>query len=88
MASEAKVVLYGTRFCPYCIAAKNLLKKKGVSYEEILVSGGGEVRREIALRSGQNTVPQIFIADQPIGGFDELYELEQDGDLDALLQQA
>jgi len=87
MADEAKVVVYGTRFCPYCVAAKKLLKKKGVRYEDILLSTG-EMRREIQQRSGRRTVPQIFINDKSIGGFDELAELEEDGLLDALLQQA
>lgn len=87
MTAEAKVVVYGTRFCPYCMAAKKLLKKKGVRYEDILVSTG-EMRREIEQRSGQRTVPQIFVNDKSIGGFDELCELEEDGRLDALLQQA
>jgi glutaredoxin 3 len=87
VTDEARVVLYGTRFCPYCIAAKKLLKKKGVRYEDILVSTG-EMRREIEQRSGQRTVPQIFINDKSIGGFDELYGLEEDGLLDAMLQQA
>lgn len=87
MANEAKVILYGTRFCGYCVAARRLLKKKGVNYEDINVSGG-EMRRELAQRSGQTTVPQIFINDVAIGGFDELYELESDGDLDALLDSA
>ncbi len=87
MTAEAKVVVYGTRFCPYCVAAKKLLNKKGIHYEDILVSGG-EMRREIEQRSGQRTVPQIFINDQSIGGFDELSELEEDGLLDAMLEQA
>ena len=87
MAAEAKVVVYGTRFCPYCVAAKKLLNKKGIRYEDILVSTG-EMRREIEQRSGQRTVPQIFIDDKSIGGFDELSELEQDGLLDALLKPA
>ena len=87
MAAEAKVVVYGTRFCPYCVAAKKLLNKKGIRYEDILVSTG-EMRREIEQRSGQRTVPQIFINEKSIGGFDELSELEEDGLLDALLQPA
>lgn len=87
MAAKTKVVVYGTRFCPYCIAAKKLLKKKGIHYEDILVSSG-EMRREIEQRSGRRTVPQIFINDKSIGGFDELSELEEDGLLDTMLEQA
>ena len=87
MASAAKVVVYGTRFCPYCAAAKMLLKKKGINYEDILLSTG-EMRRDIEQRSGQRTVPQIFINNESIGGFDELSALEEDGLLDAFLEQA
>lgn len=87
MASAAKVVVYGTPFCPYCAAAKMLLKKKGINYEDILLSTG-EMRRDIEQRSGQRTVPQIFINNESIGGFDELSALEEDGLLDALLEQA
>jgi len=79
--------VYGTPFCPYCIAAKRLLNKKGVRFEDITVSTR-EMRREIEQRSGQRTVPQIFINDKPIGGFNELSELEEDGQLDGLLEQA
>jgi len=85
VASEAKVILYGTPFCSYCVAARRLLKKKGVNYEDITVLSH-EKRRELAQRSGQTTVPQIFINDEAIGGFDELYELEADGALDTLLE--
>ena len=60
---------------------------KGINYEDILLSTG-EMRRDIEQRSGQRTVPQIFINDKSIGGFDELSELEEDGLLDALLEQA
>ena len=87
MASAAKVVVFGTLFCPYCAAAKMLLKKKGINYEDILLSTG-EMRRDIEQRSGQRTVPQIFINNASIGGFDELSALEEDGLLDALLEQA
>jgi glutaredoxin 3 len=62
-----------------------LLKKKGVGYEEFSVSRDTSLRQQIELLSGRRTVPQIFIDDRPIGGFDELYELEQQGQLDDLL---
>ncbi len=87
MADRAHITVYGTPFCPYCIAAKRLLDKKGVNYEDISVSTR-EMRRELEQRSGQRTVPQIFINDKSIGGFDELSALEEDGLLDALLEQA
>jgi glutaredoxin 3 len=62
-----------------------LLKKKGVAWSDILVSRDPDVRREMERRSGRWSVPQIFIDDRPLGGFDELYALEQSGDLDRLL---
>ncbi len=88
MAAETNVVMYGTESCGYCAAARMLLKNKGVNFDDILVSNDDEARIELERRSGQRTVPQVFINDEPIGGFDELYALEQDGHLDALLEQA
>jgi glutaredoxin 3 len=87
MDDVKKVVMYGTKHCSYCGAAQMLLTKKGVDYEFILVSDA-RLRDEIERRSGQRTVPQIFIDDEPVGGFDELYALDQDGRLDALLAGA
>ncbi len=79
------VKMYVTMFCPYCVAAKTLLSKKGVAFEEIDATGNPGLRQEIMERSGQHTVPQIFISDEPIGGFSELNELEMCGELDELL---
>jgi glutaredoxin 3 len=87
MSDSVKVILYGTALCGYCVAARRLLKKKGINFEDIRVSDG-DTRRELAQRTGKNTVPQIFINDEAIGGFDELYALEEDGHLDALLARA
>lgn len=80
-----QVVVYGTQTCPYCTAARMLLKKKGVNFEDVLVSGNNELRQEMQRRSGGSTVPQIFIDDEPIGGFDDMYQLDQEGRLDTLL---
>lgn len=88
MDDKKKVVMYGTQFCSFCGAAQMLLTKKGVDYEFILVSDDDQLRQEIERRSGQRTVPQIFINDKPVGGFDELYALDQDGRLDTLLAGA
>ncbi|MEO8604618.1 MAG: glutaredoxin 3 [bacterium] len=79
------VVVYTTSSCPYCVQAKRLLDRKGVAYREIDVSADADKRAEMIKASGRRTVPQIFIAEQSIGGFDELYELEQEGRLDQLL---
>lgn len=81
-----KVKIYTTNYCPYCVAAKNLLSKKGVVYEEINVEGDAEKRRWLAETTGRTTVPQIFIEGTPVGGFDDIKALDQNGDLDKLLQ--
>lgn len=62
-----------------------LLKKKGVAFDEISVSGDTAMREQMEKLSGKRSVPQIFVGDQPVGGFDELYTLDQDGRLDELL---
>ena len=82
----AKVVIYSTNYCPYCDRAKSLLQMKGVQYEEIRVDRDDQKRLEMMEKSGRRTVPQIFIDDQPIGGFDDLWALEQQGKLDQLLK--
>jgi glutaredoxin 3 len=69
------------------MAARMLLKKKGVDYDEVLVTDDPAFREEMERRSNKTSVPQIFIGDQPIGGFDELYELEESGELDRMLNQ-
>jgi glutaredoxin 3 len=79
------VVIYTTRFCPYCISAKRLLDKKTVAYTEIKVDNNPALRQEMMQRSGRYTVPQIWIGDQHIGGCDDMYALERSGQLDNLL---
>ena len=81
-----EVKIYTTVSCPYCVQAKRLLTHKGVPYEEIDVTADPALRQAMIQASGRRTVPQIFIGEQSIGGFDELYELEQRGELDTLLQ--
>jgi len=85
--TQANVTLYGSDTCSYCSAARMLLKKKGISWQEVAVAFDPEKRQEMFARSGRRTVPQIFINDQPIGGFDELYALEKNGELDRLLSE-
>ena len=84
----ADVTIYTTVSCPYCVQAKRLLDHKGVAYAEIDVTGDYDRRQEMMRASGRRTVPQIFIDGQSIGGFDELYALEQSGELDVLLVRA
>ena len=81
-----EVVVYTTRWCPYCIRAKGLLNSKGISFNEIPVDGDRALREDMARRAGRTSVPQIWIGEQHIGGCDELYALERSGSLDSLLQ--
>jgi glutaredoxin 3 len=82
------VVVYGTRFCPYCVMAARLLDAKGVHYESIAVDREPGRRREMERRSGRHTVPQIFIGEMHVGGYSELAHLERAGRLDDLLADA
>lgn len=75
------VRLYSTLVCPYCIRAKLLLKERGIAYEEIDVTGDHDKRAWLVAATGRRTVPQIFIGDEPIGGFDELRQLDRAGEL-------
>ncbi len=82
---KAGVKMYSTRFCPYCIRAKQLLESKGVVYEDVSVDSDPSLRRQMMEESGRHTVPQIWINDRHIGGCDELFQLERQGELDELL---
>ena len=80
------VTIYTKSTCPYCHAAKDLLKKKGALFDEISVDGDRAAQMKMAVRAGgRSTVPQIFVGNKHIGGCDELYDLDADGKLDALL---
>lgn len=81
------VTLYTTRFCPYCIRARNLLDDKGVVYNDIAVDNDPRLRREMMARSGRTTVPQIWVGEQHIGGCDDLLMLERQGRLDEILER-
>lgn len=82
----AEIVMYTRMFCGFCVAAKRLLKKKGVAFQEIDASLKPDKRAEMMARSGGGrTFPQILINGQAIGGCTELYALEESGDLDRLL---
>jgi len=85
MAGMSKVQIYTTGWCPYCYAAKALLDDKGVAYDEIDASDSA-VRAEMIQRAhGRRTVPQIFIGDRHVGGYDEIAALERYGQLDPYL---
>lgn len=84
----AKVEVYTTSYCPYCVRAKSLLKSKGVAFEEIDVSGDAALREKMTeMSGGRRTVPEIFINGRIIGGYDELRALEVAGKLDPLLNE-
>jgi glutaredoxin 3 len=87
MSARADVLIYVTSWCPYCVAAKQLLKQKKVSFTEVDVDGRQDLRRWLVSASGQQTVPQVFINGQPAGGFSDLEALELEGKLDALLSE-
>jgi glutaredoxin 3 len=83
------ITVYTTAICPYCIRAKNLLKSKGYAYEEIDVSNDTTLRESMVQKAGgRRTVPQIFVGDTHVGGFDDLNALDRQGKLDALVQGA
>lgn len=81
------ITMYSTGTCPYCINAERLLKSKGVEItHKIRIDLEPERRAEMMERTGRRTVPQIFIGERHVGGFDELYALDRAGELDPLLE--
>ena len=85
----AAIDIYTIRYCPYCQEAKELLSQKGVTFHEIDATGNRQLRQEMIERAhGRSTFPQIFIGTTHVGGCDDLYELEQGGQLDPLLAEA
>lgn len=83
---SAKVLMYCTAVCPYCVRAEQLLNRKGVTaIEKIRVDLDPERREEMMARTGRRSVPQIYVGDTHVGGFDELAALDQAGRLDPLL---
>ncbi len=82
---STKVEVFTTGRCPYCGWAKRLLDKKGVAYEEIRIDLDEAKREELAKRTDHSSVPQIFIGDTHVGGYDKMVELDHAGDLDKLL---
>jgi glutaredoxin 3 len=82
-----RIKIYTTPICPYCVRAKALLKKKGANFEEIDVLMNRGAREEMERKSGQRTVPQIFIDETHVGGSDDLQALDSKGALDPLLDK-
>ncbi|HZF25055.1 MAG TPA: glutaredoxin 3 [Steroidobacteraceae bacterium] len=80
------VVMYSAGWCPYCARARALLERKGIAFREIDIETDAELRAEMITRSGRRSVPQVFIGERHVGGFEELYELERSGELASILQ--
>ncbi len=80
------ITVYSTAYCPYCVRAKELLTRKGVAYTEINVEDDTAREAMIAKAGGRRTVPQIFIGETHVGGFDDLNALDKAGKLDAMLK--
>ncbi len=83
----ADIVMYSSPFCGFCAAAKSLLQDKGARYDEIDVIADPPRRREMIELTGRRTVPQIFIGERHVGGYDDLLALENAGQLDTLLSE-
>lgn len=84
----AKVLMYSTQVCPYCVMAERLLKSKGVTeIEKILIDVDPAKRQEMMTRTGRRTVPQVYIGDTHVGGYDDLSALDKRGGLTPLLEQ-
>lgn len=81
-----KVTVYTKQNCHFCVRAKRLLDKKGVSYEEIPIEGNDELRTWLTAKSGQMTVPQVFAGDRSLGGFSDVDALDREGKLDPILR--
>ncbi|WP_299594398.1 glutaredoxin 3 [uncultured Microbulbifer sp.] len=80
-----EVVIYTTRFCPFCVRAKYLLDNKNIPYTEVSVDGDRALRAEMTAKAGRHTVPQIWIGDHHVGGCDELMAIERSGELEKML---
>lgn len=79
-------LLYTTAICPYCVAAKNFLRSKGIGYEEVRIDLDDARRQEMLERSRRTSVPQIFFGDVHVGGFDDLVAADRSGELARILE--
>jgi len=81
-----KVLMYTTAACPYCTKARNLLQRKGIAFDEVAIDRDPPQREAMVARSGRETVPQIFIGEHHVGGYDDLTVLDATDELEELLQ--
>jgi len=84
----AEVVMYGTRFCPYCLGARDFFDSRGISYHDIRVDAEPNRREEMRARGGGRTVPQIWINATHVGGYTDLLALDREGRLESLLKES
>lgn len=84
----ARVTIYTTPYCPYCVLARKLLRHKGASFEEVDVADDPARRQWLRTVTGRPTVPQVFIDERAVGGYDDLAALDAKGELDAMLSGA
>jgi len=85
--NQKPIVMYSRAACPFCVAARNLFRNKNVNWTEVSLDAEPDKRAEMINRTGRRTVPQIFIGDFHVGGFDDLNALNQAGDLDRVLSE-
>jgi len=83
--STPNVTVYTKQNCPFCVRAKRLLDRKGVRYEEVSVEGKDDLRTWLVEKTGQMTVPQIFVGERSLGGFSDIDALDRAGELDTIL---
>lgn len=89
MSGTPEIVMYSTGWCPYCVRARALLERKGLAFREVKIDEDPAERDAMLARSGgRRTVPQIFVGDHHVGGFDDLYALDKAGKLDELTGRA
>ena len=89
MSAAPEIVMYSTGWCPYCVRARALLERKGLAFREVKIDEDPAERDAMLARSGgRRTVPQIFVGDHHVGGFDDLYALDKAGKLDELTGRA
>jgi len=87
MSEQNRITVYGDENCAYCAAARMLFARKGVRFEDVVVTKDASKFTEMEARSGRRSVPQIFVGDNHVGGFDELCSLDKSGELDKLLAE-
>ncbi len=84
----SNVIIYSTAVCPYCVAAKNFLKSRGASYSEVRIDTDPVARAEMMAKTKRTSVPQIFINEVHVGGYDDMVALDRAGGLKSLLEAA